>query len=221
MTITLHYFGPPGRAEVTRLLLTLGGVQFEEKRYGFGSPEWLEFKKKTPFGQAPVIELDNGEMIAQTAAVEAYAATMGGLLPKDPLSLARVFEGVHLSHEIIEPFYNSMSIKDEAARLEKRKDLVKNYLPAHLKLISDYVNAKIQKTNAFLFGETPSYADLAFFNAMGMLASGIFDGVPSFKEIFADYPVLLTLHKRVGTSPAIKAFYAKETDDIRKNYRYD
>ena len=40
----LTYFNIRARAEVTRMLFTLAGVEFEDKRIDFGSPDWPEFK---------------------------------------------------------------------------------------------------------------------------------------------------------------------------------
>ena len=40
----LTYFNIRARAEVTRMLFTMAGVDFEDKRFDFGSPDWPAFK---------------------------------------------------------------------------------------------------------------------------------------------------------------------------------
>ena len=40
----LTYFNIRARAEVTRMLFTMAGVEFEDKRFDFGSPDWPAFK---------------------------------------------------------------------------------------------------------------------------------------------------------------------------------
>ena len=39
------------------MALRVGGVEFEDKRVGYGSPEWEALKPTTPFGQVPVLEV--------------------------------------------------------------------------------------------------------------------------------------------------------------------
>mmetsp|Transcript_31223 Transcript_31223/g.56677 ORF Transcript_31223/g.56677 Transcript_31223/m.56677 type:complete len:218 (-) Transcript_31223:296-949(-) len=215
MPLTLHYFPLPGKGEVSRLLLTVGGVDFVDKRH---SDDWPEFKPKTPFGQMPVLEFENGELLAQSAAIELYAANIAGLIPKDPLAASRVVEAVNLFNEMADPIFQSMGIKDLEARIAKRKDLVATTLKSKFQTINNYVDNKT-KNSPFLFGDKLTYADLALFNMMGMLSSGFFDGIPLFNELYADYPALKAHHAQVANVPSVKAFYEKETDDIRKYYR--
>merc|ERR1712018_677560 len=62
--ITLHYMDFPfWRAEVARLALHLGKVDFEDHRIK-DRKAWLE-EGKAPYGQIPVLEVD-GKIIAQT-----------------------------------------------------------------------------------------------------------------------------------------------------------
>jgi len=43
------------QAETTRLLLTLGGIPFEDATFGFD--KWQEIKTHMPYGQVPVLEV--------------------------------------------------------------------------------------------------------------------------------------------------------------------
>ena len=46
----LSYFNIRARAEVTRMLFSLAGVEFEDNRFEFGGSEWPDFKpSKTSF----------------------------------------------------------------------------------------------------------------------------------------------------------------------------
>lgn len=55
MPLRLTYFNLSGRAEATRLALSLGDVDFEDKRISFA--EFPEVAPTTPFKQLPVIEV--------------------------------------------------------------------------------------------------------------------------------------------------------------------
>ena len=95
---TLHYFNSKGRAETIRWLFAVAKVEYEDKRYS--QEEWALFKEsrcdyqavtmtmhqfsyeycvsETPFGSMPVLELEGGDMIAQTSAITYYLATEFG-----------------------------------------------------------------------------------------------------------------------------------------------
>lgn len=83
----LNYWNIPGRGESIRVLLTLGGVAFENNfvplPLPFDSPEgitpppfddttWPELKPKTPWGTVPTLTLPTGETIGQQRAILRY-----------------------------------------------------------------------------------------------------------------------------------------------------
>jgi glutathione S-transferase len=63
----------------------LSGVPFEDERVKF--PEWTELKPKTPFGQLPVMSIDNGPLRAQSGAMLRWigAELAPSLYPKDKI----------------------------------------------------------------------------------------------------------------------------------------
>merc|ERR1711884_286715 len=78
--IVLHYFDMPfWRAEVSRLALHLGKVEFEDKKI----KDFKEFKESgiAPFGQAPLLEVD-GKVVAQTGAIASTVAKLVVFIPK-------------------------------------------------------------------------------------------------------------------------------------------
>ena len=46
--VKLVYFGAEGRGELTRILLNIGNIDFEDFRFSFD--EWPKHKPNTPFG---------------------------------------------------------------------------------------------------------------------------------------------------------------------------
>merc|ERR1712018_48865 len=79
--LVLHYFDMPfWRAEVSRLALHLGKIEFEDKKI----KDFKEFKESgiAPFGQVPILEVD-GKVIAQTGAIARYCGKVSGFYPKD------------------------------------------------------------------------------------------------------------------------------------------
>jgi glutathione S-transferase len=66
----LNYFNGRGRAELSRLVFAAAGQKYEDHR--FEREQWPELKAKTPFGQAPWLEIhDNGHVtvLAQSVTI--------------------------------------------------------------------------------------------------------------------------------------------------------
>jgi glutathione S-transferase len=88
-TVKLHYFNVPGAAQVSRILLRLGNVPFEDMNYTYtrengviSGPEYDIAKSKGTFrinmDRAPVLEV-NGFFIGQSKAMERYISSKCGL----------------------------------------------------------------------------------------------------------------------------------------------
>lgn len=91
-TMKLYYFEGRGRAEPTRIMLHLAGVAFEDVR--FSHAEWLAtYQAKSPCGQCPWLELDDGTVLDQSLAIHVFCGDTAGYLPKDdPMQLARTVQ---------------------------------------------------------------------------------------------------------------------------------
>ena len=80
--IVLKYFPIMGAAERVRLALWLGEIEFEDVRVQ--PVNWAELKGQTPFGQLPVMSIDEGPYIAQSNAMLQYIGTLAPqLCPAD------------------------------------------------------------------------------------------------------------------------------------------
>ncbi|MES1917498.1 MAG: hypothetical protein MHM6MM_009213, partial [Cercozoa sp. M6MM] len=106
MPLTLTYFNGKGRAELSRLVLALGGVEYVDQRIGVdGVPAWPAQKEEQPFGQLPVLTLENGTKIAQSVSIALYLAAkspanlLGDSLEKqaEVTSLLLQIDDVHCS----------------------------------------------------------------------------------------------------------------------------
>lgn len=78
------------RAEPIRMILYFGNVAYNDVTIPFS--DWPEHKAKLdicPFGQLPTIQMQNGEIIAQSGTILRFVAKLAGLYPADPLEAAR------------------------------------------------------------------------------------------------------------------------------------
>lgn len=87
--IVLTYFDVRARAELSRLILAAGGIQYEDNRIGLPFDEaWKELKPNTPFGSVPILEYD-GEVLAQSVTIARFLAKKAGLAGRNELEMAK------------------------------------------------------------------------------------------------------------------------------------
>ena len=82
------------RAEAPRLIMHVGGIEFEDKRFGHRE-EFAKLKAagEFPFGSVPVLVIkdsDTTTTIAQSPAIMRYAGKLCGMYPDDPTAAALV-----------------------------------------------------------------------------------------------------------------------------------
>ena len=189
---------PFWRAEISRLALHLGGIDFENRH-----PTREEFMRwKTdgtfPFGQVPILVVD-GVTIAQTGAIARFCGKLSGHYPEDPIQAALVDQFIDAATDVTTKLSPTVRIKDEQAKSAARRELAANTLPVWF----GYLEAQTgQGENGFLVGDALTIADLAIWRLMGWFKSGILDGIPS--TIVDGYPGLLAHSVKIASYPGIQ-----------------
>jgi glutathione S-transferase len=207
MTITLMYPKFPfWRAEVSRLALHLGDIEFENRH---PSREEFRASKKDgtlPFGQMPIMIVD-GQTIAQTGAIARFCGKLSGMYPTDdPLAAAQIDQLIDAATDITNRVGLTMGEKDEAKKVAARTVLANETLPTWF----GYLEALSPKDGSeFFVGDTMTIADLAIWRLLGWFTGGILDGVPS--TITDGFPGLQAHSKRMDSNPKIQ-------DWMRENY---
>ncbi|KAJ9513201.1 hypothetical protein QJQ45_029311 [Haematococcus lacustris] len=190
----------PGKAELTRVLLNVGNVPFED--YTISREQWAELKPTMPYGQIPVLEVD-GKQLAQSSAIERYAARLAGLYPQDAWEAAKVDELACFMKEWWEPFASTFSIKDADERLAARKAVAQGPLQSKIAKLNALLTEAGQ--DGYLVGGRMTYADVAAFVVMSFLGSGMFDGVP--RDLYQPFPAITAFHTRMASVPQIRDMY--------------
>ena len=90
----LYDFLPSGNGYKVRLTLSWLGIQFEYQEVDIlkGESRTPAFLARNPFGQIPVLELDDGTCLRESSAILLYLAEGTALLPDDKLLRTRVVE---------------------------------------------------------------------------------------------------------------------------------
>ena len=202
--ITFHYFQGRGIGEPIRLILTVGGVPFTDRRYTveeFAADDAL--KARLPFGQTPALEVD-GVVFAQTDSVARLAARIAGLYPKDPFDAAKsdmiVVAQAEVQGAIAKMSYDGVpgapgtKLLPEAERTERIGAFFDSVLPGILARLEALVGER------YLAGEALSWADLCIYNRLNQ----VLDRDPRFLD--GQLPKLAALYDEVGALPAVRAW---------------
>ena len=78
--LKLSYFDARGRAELTRIIMAYGQIDYEDDRVKMADFKKIKESGALPFDQFPILWV-NGRAYSQSYAVARYAAGLCGLLP--------------------------------------------------------------------------------------------------------------------------------------------
>lgn len=200
--LKLSYFDfHGGRAEPTRLALSIGGIAFDDHR--FPAAQFPEIRKDTPFGQVPTLSVD-GTVVTQSDSILRYAGKLAGLYPSDPYQALLCDEVMYVVEEAsvkLGPTYRMTGEEQKQARLA----LVNGHMPIYLA----WLEKQLQAHGGEYFADNRlTIADLKVFVDVRGLNSGRLDHVPT--DLVARVAPALNAHmERVANTPAVQQYYAK------------
>ena len=206
MDITLYYFKIPfWRAEVSRLALFIGNIQFtdyriEKKEYEiFKEIGKLTNNKIAPFKQLPVLEVD-GKIFSQTGTIARFCGKLSGLYPvNNDYKAALIDQIIEASQDINFMVTLSNRNKDPQKMQKAREILATKHLPKMFQFLENLIDDN--KKTPWFVGDKISIADLAVWRLLGWLSSGLLDGVPT--NILNPYKKLLSMREAVYQHPKV------------------
>lgn len=215
---TLTYFDMEGAGEKIRLAFLYAGVPLEDKRVShaefFGG-----IKAKTPVGQVPVIQIDDGPYIGQSDRIVRDISTANGLIPADAKTRSDA-EGIiglagDIQRALTLPLYLGYSAAnmghgdkspEEIAALQKtlREALVKD--GSQLLVYFGELDKELKANGTgFAAGDKPSIADAYLLPVLRNFTNGALDPVPT--TVLDKYEGIQKFLKTQYAIPAIKAHY--------------
>ena len=190
-----------GRGEPARLALSIGGIAFEDDRVAFA--DWERRKPDTPYGGLPVLEVD-GQIVAQSNAINRYVGKLADLYPSDPWQAALCDEAMEAVEDIASKIGATFTLPEEQKKAQ-RTALVDGPIPFYLARLQQRLEAH---RGRYFAADRLSVADLKVFVWIRHLRSGALDHVPTdLPDRVA--PKLVEHYERVKSDPRIKAYYAK------------
>jgi len=206
-TYTLKYFNLRALAEVSRLMFALTATPYNDVRYkdepsttGGGPirPELIADKKSglLPFGQVPILIVDDNIVIAQSKAIDRFVARRLGLMGADDITAAHIDAVGESIRDIRDAYYRS---KDDE---QKRNEFFSVTLVNHLKQIDGF--AAQHGTDGHIVGGGFSLADIQLFDRLAW-----FDNQDAINAALANCPHLVAVRRTVGDHPNIKKWISQ------------
>ena len=200
--LKLTYFDVHGgRAEPARLALHLGGIAFEDSRFGFAN--FAEVRKSTPLNQVPVLHVD-GVQVTQSDAITRYVGKLAGLYPVDAYQALLCDEVLDAVEDVNIKLGTTFGLTGDALK-DARTALVNGALPQYLSWLQTQLQAH---GGAYFADQRLTIADLKVFVFVRGLTSGRLDHVPT--DLVDKVAPLLAAHtQRIAQTPAIAQYYAQ------------
>ena len=133
-----------------------------------------EFLAKNPNGRIPLLELDNGVMLAESNAILHYLAEGSAFLPDDRLARAQVLQWMFFEQYSHEPFIATARyiVRYLGRPAEHEERLQQKMLPGYqaLDVMEQHLNAHL-----FFVGGRYSIADIALYAYTHVAHEGGFD----------------------------------------------
>ncbi len=192
--LRLHDCLVSGNGYKIRLLLTRLGIPFERIEYDVdrGATRTPEFLRKNPNGRIPVLEFEDGRLLAESNAILWYLAEGTPFLPEDPFERALVLQWMFFEQYSHEPniatlrywITHDLLTEERRAQVETKRRL--GY--AALDVMEGHLG-----TRRCLVGERVTIADLALYAYTHVAEEGGFElarygAIRAWLGCVADHP---------------------------------
>ena len=204
---TLIYFGARGRAELIRLVLAEGDVDYQEHVVGKGTPPVdgrptdfaaLKATDSLPFDAVPVWEEPGGLRLAQSSAIANHIARTHGLRGSNAIEEAQCDQVLGAVDDVRLELRKLVTVAADQ-RPALRAELASATLPRWL----GYLDRLLKKNGGgagYVVGASVTVADLALWYLLEMIQD---NGLGGALERF---PTLVAFAQRIGNRPRIAAY---------------
>jgi glutathione S-transferase len=123
--LRLYDFGPSANCLKVRILLAHLGLRYERLPVDLFAGETLTpaYLARNPAGRTPVLELSDGECLAESNAILLYLAEGTPYLPQDRLDRARVHQWLFFEQNLLEPNVGTARFWRLTGRAEQRPEV--------------------------------------------------------------------------------------------------
>lgn len=190
LKITLNYFNIRARGELVRLILTAGGIKFNDRR--IAKEEWPSLKALAPTGKLPYLEVNDNIKIPQSIAISRYVAKLANLNGKDDLEQAKIDAVVDTCNDLMNSYFPGVFRAEnyEVAYSKYLNETAPVCLSQLERLVTLYGN------NGFSVGNSLTWSDLFIYEVCSQL-------LKNNQTILCKYPTVQKVCAQVDTNPRI------------------
>tara|TARA_Y100001954_G_C15776703_1_gene587405 strand:+ start:821 stop:1444 length:624 start_codon:yes stop_codon:yes gene_type:complete len=193
------------RVDILRLSLSHGKIPYHYKR--IIRANWPQEKKRFPFGQLPIMEID-GKIFAHTHSMVRYCAVQSGLYAQDPIKALVIDQVIDWANEITLRIAPSIREKNIEKSSLLRKKFIKNELHTWFGYLENLFDSFSEDRKFFI--QKFSIADITAWRVIHWFVSGQLDQIPL--DFIDKYPILKKFYKDISN---LKSFNnLKEFKDI-------
>jgi glutathione S-transferase len=195
---------PFWRAEVGRIALHIGNVDFEDTR--ISREEFLRSKDTgklydgtvIPFRQIPCLNVD-GQSINQTGGISRFCGKLSGLYPNEnAMDAALIDQVIDMATDLTVLLSPSGSETNEEKKRSMREELAEGALVRKISFLEELLEGG---EGDWFVGKNITIADLAIWRLMGWLSSGMIDYLPT--NLIAPFPNLKRVCSNVEKHPKV------------------
>ncbi len=190
--IQLIYFDFAGRGEAIRDALRWGRVPFNDVRVSFAEFQAMRASGRLPYDRLPILELEDGTILAQSNTILRWAAERAGLTPGSRTDALLVEALLDSAEEYGGQLSTSIRVTDEAVRAHLRSDLAARWLPQWFGLLEQRLGAA---GHGWLVGNALTVADLKVVHLVDKLVNGTLSGIPT--DLLSPFPALTAWRSKV------------------------
>jgi glutathione S-transferase len=205
--ITVYGFSPSGNCHKVRQLLEQLGHEYRwvETDSARGETRTPEFLAKNPNGKVPIVEREDGSVLAESNAILCWLAEGTAFVPADPWQRAQALSWMFFEQYSHEPYVAvarfirgwtpaGSTRRADLPRLRERGDQALAVMERHL------------GSHAWFTGSQYGVADIALFAYTDVAADGGFD--------LARYPAVSAWLARVRATPGFVAMPAPSPEAL-------
>ncbi|PLW27155.1 hypothetical protein PCANC_26422 [Puccinia coronata f. sp. avenae] len=195
----LTYFDIQGaRGESIRLAFHYGGIPFTDER--LSREEFGKIKETLPFGQIPILKVDDKQVLFQETAILRYVGRLVGLYPNDPEGAVDVDIALCCVDDMYLAF-QALFWPEHPGKEIIQKKVIDERIPQVLGYLEKYLASK---GTAFSAGNSLTIADLRIYSVIKFYKSGRLPGLSA--DLVDKYPHITKLYKAVESHDKLSSW---------------
>lgn len=217
-TLRLQYFNIEGPAEKSRLAFALARIPYVDDRVVFDN--WPALKASTPYGQLPLLHIDDSKVLAQSDAILRYVGRLSDASERKlyPAALSmEVDEALSLVDDMNQSWAYALYIgmnplklgheceKGSEEHKEKIKAMRERWIAEEFPRYASFLERRVAG-GKFMVGDEVTIADCAVIPLLRRFCSGDLDYVDG--GCVGKYPELKDYYDRFHAIPEVAAWYA-------------